>query len=570
MVSSPLFQLLPALLSLFLSFGSDSAPIGSNARGHRRRYDSRSDFSVRADSTGNLTADNLDVDTSDNVWYAVEITLGGQNFTVQLDTGSSDLWLFAPDRPMQLTNTTDLLTSETYGKREVQGSVQFAELQIGDFVIKSQAFLQAIDKHEFDLRGYDGILGMAFDVGPIHAKVQAEWGPEAADALALSPMTALFTQNASLPNNFDIQLSRPETELSDTADGLFVISSHAAGFENVTGAPKLSRVAPAHWSVAMDEMLINGQSFSFNKSRVAGAPPGKIVAALDTGSLLSALPPAAVDAIYGSVPGAVYDNVTEAWLVPCDRSPNLTFVFGGQSFPIHPLDLTFPIINTLPINDQWDTDVTECINAFQYLAADPTSSDGFDIILADVFLHNAYASFDYGDWHPTNDTDSSDGSPFVQMTSTTDSTTMWDEFRTTRAASLARLPLPLDPASIVRYDGGSASPPADSTTMIPATSTTDGDSDARAELSSTAASTGEAPSSARNEDAGDSWGGRYGTAVLALLAANLLVGVGLLVVALVVWVRGSRRRRGTRGLLADTAAPPCSVPVLLGKGPDEA
>ncbi|KAM5530347.1 hypothetical protein V8D89_015988 [Ganoderma adspersum] len=562
MVSSPLFQLLPALLSLFLSFGSDSAPIGSNARGHRRRYDSRSDFSVRADSTGNLTADNLDVDTSDNVWYAVEITLGGQNFTVQLDTGSSDLWLFAPDRPMQLTNTTDLLTSETYGQREVQGSIQFAELQIGNFVIKSQAFLRVIDKHEFDLRGYDGILGMAFDVGSIHAEVQAEWGPEAADALALSPMTALFARNASFPNNFDVQLSRPETELSDTADGLFVISSHAAGFENVTGAPKLSRVAPAHWSVAMDEMLINGQSFSFNQSRVAGAPPGKIVAALDTGSLLSALPPAAVDAIYGSVPGAVYDNVTEAWLVPCDRSPNLTFVFGGQSFPIHPLDLTFPIINTLPINDQWDTDVTECINAFQYLAADPTSSDGFDIILADVFLHNAYASFDYGDWHPTNGTtlgDSDDG-PFVQMTSTTDSTTMWDEFRTARAASLARLPLPLDPASIVRYDGGSSSPPPDSSTL-PASSSTDGDSDARAELSGAAASTGEAPSS--NKD--DSCGSEYGTAVLALLAANLLVGVGLLVVALAVWVRG---RRGS--FLADTAVAPCSIPVLLCKGPGEA
>ena len=38
--------------------------------------------------------------------------------------------------------------------------------------------------HGFDLKGYDGILGMAFDVGAIHAKVQHEWGLEAADALA--------------------------------------------------------------------------------------------------------------------------------------------------------------------------------------------------------------------------------------------------------------------------------------------------------------------------------------------------------------------------------------------------
>ncbi len=65
---------------------------------------------------------------------------------------------------------------------------------------------------------------------------------------------------------------------------------------------------------------------------------------------------------------------------------------SGQSFPVHPLDLTVPTVNTLPVNDQWDTDITECVNTFQYLITDPTGSDGFDIILADVFLHNAYAS----------------------------------------------------------------------------------------------------------------------------------------------------------------------------------
>ena len=188
--------------------------------------------------------------------------------------------------------------------------------------------MHAIDVHDFDLTRYDGILGMAFDVGPIFNKVQEAWGTSAANDHTLSPMSALFAQNASLPNNFDVQLSRPAAELADTADGLFVISSHAPGYENVTGAPKLPRVAPEHWSVVMDAMLINGQSFAFNQSRVADVSQGKIVAALDTGSLLSALPPAAVDAIYGTVPGAAYDNVTQAWLVPCDRSPNLTFVFG--------------------------------------------------------------------------------------------------------------------------------------------------------------------------------------------------------------------------------------------------
>ena len=55
----------------------DGASASSGAaRGHRRRLDG---LGIRADSTGNLTADNLDVSTADDVWYAVEITLGGQS-----------------------------------------------------------------------------------------------------------------------------------------------------------------------------------------------------------------------------------------------------------------------------------------------------------------------------------------------------------------------------------------------------------------------------------------------------------------------------------------------------------
>ena len=184
------------------------------------------------------------------------------------------------------------------------------------------------DAHGFNLRGYDGILGMAFDMGPIHSKVRDAWGAEAADPLALSPMTALFAQEPTLPTYFDVQLSRPAAELDDTADGLLAISQHAVGYENVVNAPQLPRVAPVHWSVAMDGMLINGQTFSFNQSVIEGVPAGKIAAALDTGSSFPTLPPAAIDAIYGSVPGALYDPISEVWLLPCDSSPNVTFVFG--------------------------------------------------------------------------------------------------------------------------------------------------------------------------------------------------------------------------------------------------
>ena len=180
---------------------------------------------------------------------------------------------------------------------------------------------------DFDLTSFDGIMGMAFDIGSIYGTVQKAWGTEKADELARSPITALFAEDISLPNNFDVQLGRT-SETEDVAEGTFVISSHAEGYESVASAPKLPRVAPEHWSVVIDAMSVNGQNFAFNQSRIDGVPKGSIVAALDTGFSFPPLPPAAVDAIYGSISGAIYDQYSQVWLVPCNGSTNLTFVFG--------------------------------------------------------------------------------------------------------------------------------------------------------------------------------------------------------------------------------------------------
>ncbi|PIL34121.1 hypothetical protein GSI_03832 [Ganoderma sinense ZZ0214-1] len=514
MLPSSLLQLIPALLSLSLSVGS-AMGAGFNIKAHGTGFKSAS---------GNLTASNVGVSTSDDLLYTVEITLGGQNFTVQLDTGSSDLWLYTGGRPVQLTNTTDLVTAEGYGKGEVQGTIEFAQLQIGDYTIESQAFLNATELQDFDLTQYDGIMGMAFDIASIYETVQGAWGTDAANSLARSPMTALFAQNSSLPNNFDVQLAR-STELNDIAEGVFVISSHATGYENVTSAPKLPRVAPEHWSVVVDGMLINGQSFAFNQSRIDGVPTGSIVAALDTGFSFPPLAPAAVDAIYGSIPGALYDSNSQVWLVPCNASANLTFVFGGQQFPVHPLDLTFPVVATLPVNGQ-ATNVTACINTYQYLTLDPNSFQGFDVVLGDAFLRNVYASFDYGDYDPTNNSSSSN--PFVQMLSTTNAATMFDEFAKERATTLAQLPPTVDPALIIQYESSSTS-----------SSSSTSDDDALSKLSGAVSTDGTSSSSS---SANDSWLNKYGTIVLGLLGANLLVGIVLLAVSLTLCVRGMKGR----------------------------
>ena len=54
---------------------------------------------------------------------------------------------------------------------------------------------------------------------------------------------------------------------------------------------------------------------------------------------LSQVPRTISDAIYGRVQGAVFDTKNQWWTVPCGQYLNVSFNFGGQNYPIHPLDL---------------------------------------------------------------------------------------------------------------------------------------------------------------------------------------------------------------------------------------
>jgi hypothetical protein len=53
-----------------------------------------------------------------------------------------------------------------------------------------------------------------------------------------------------------------------------------------------------------------------------------------------------VDAIYSGAKGAKLLNLSEfsgdIWVVDCDAELNISFKIGGNTYPIHPLDVTRP------------------------------------------------------------------------------------------------------------------------------------------------------------------------------------------------------------------------------------
>lgn len=63
------------------------------------------------------------------------------DFTVILDSGSSDLWVYAPNTTLKTTNSSGVSTNITYGKGFVAGEIQFAELKVGEYTVPSQGSL---------------------------------------------------------------------------------------------------------------------------------------------------------------------------------------------------------------------------------------------------------------------------------------------------------------------------------------------------------------------------------------------------------------------------------------------
>ncbi|EJF60415.1 acid protease [Dichomitus squalens LYAD-421 SS1] len=454
--------------------------------------------------------DLVGLDDNGNTQYMVNITLGGEEFTVVLDTGSTDLWVDVRDRNIKLTNSTNITAEEGYALGSAAGTINFAELRVGDYLVPSQAFVAVIQTED---QSVQGMLGMALDDTSIYEALAQAWGKKAANELGRAFITNLFAQTSPFPT----------TSTSSSA-----------------------------------EKRLTTRLFVFNKSIVSGVPNGKVLAVLDSGFTLPPLPAAAVNAIYSQIPGAVLYNTTSGalngWIDPCEFAPvNVSFTFAGQEYPIHPLDLFIPWYPTLIIDNGIEKNVT---THTVYNAGDPSehlskSFNTFDLILGDAFLRSVYVSrvspdhartswvphesplcsFDYGDYHPTNNTN---GRPFVQMISTVDMNSAQSEFTNFISELASNAPPSLPPSVFVTKQlsplltGGGSNSSSDGS---------DGN-----DIVSGALSTDDSTTSSGSSNGLDK---KWGTVALALLGANLLVGVILLVVVLTS-MRGVKGRSSGR------------------------
>lgn len=511
-------------------------------------------FSVLSHSTASAAfgaaqaGGGLSVDDTQDVQYSVNITLGGQVFTVQLDSGSSDLWVNT-DKPLKIVNDSGIVAQISYGVGFVEGPIQFAELQLGEYTIPSQAFINVNKTKDFPPDA-QGILGIAFDLEILdstEAYLKHYWGNET--TLGRTPLSNILNQNTSTVPAFDVTLGR-SSDLDEYSEGLFIIGQHAPQYQAVSSAPKLPQVTEGRWSAVVEGLSVNGKNYTFKtKSEVATVPKGHLVGFLDTGTSLPEVPEDVADFIYGSIDGAVKNG--GVWFVPCETSVNLTWYLGGQAFPMHPLDLT--LINPLtwsPSKDL-DVDIVLCIGAYQ-IGTPPYP--GIDMVLGDNFLRNVYVSFNYG--ADPGRTQNGTGS-YIQLLSTTQEDAAWVDFERSRIETLMALEFIVDPLVLQQFPGaldglakqlqaeGLAPPPANSSSG--GTSTDNAGAQGRV--------LGAVESSSAGSSSVASLLHKYGPVVIGLLATNVFVMLLLCTIALVACTRGVVRKGARTRSLPATYAP---------------
>ncbi|TFK75913.1 acid protease [Pluteus cervinus] len=344
-----------------------------------------------------------------------DITVAGTVYHVQLDTGSSDLWVQGSVSPIPNAQPTNLALNLTYAIGWAAGNISYAPVEFAGIPAKSQAFLDVSNVYNPALGyGAQGITGLGFtSLSTIDAWVNRT-GSDKGRSLLLN----LFAADPSAPNFIAFALQR-STDPTDEVQGSFAIGEYEPLYAEVKDAPHIPTwppVEPSRWNVLLDALIV-GDQVVIPETIVDAAPGNKAVVLLDSGSSLTYAPTKVCEAIYGNITGASFDPSSGYWIVPCGYEVDMALQIGGTIYPLHPLDVTPKGLLT----------PDGCIGSFVPTNL-PFGKGDFDWLIGDNFLRSVYSIYDFGDFDGSGNT----GNPYMQLLSLIDPDEASGDFAQTR------------------------------------------------------------------------------------------------------------------------------------------
>ncbi|TLD14340.1 uncharacterized protein PgNI_02680 [Pyricularia grisea] len=268
----------------------------------------------------------------DTEWLMqVKVGTPPQFFNAQVDTGSSEFWVFSdqhptareaghivysPSRSLTAAFIPGLSWNQTYasGNSAWGNQVYNNVVQLGDVVAQSQAVLPATAASEgFVNSAFESLLGL--DLLEYTATLPIE---------ARGPPNFFGTIKSSLPSPlFSMDLKYKKQSLFDFS---VVPSNRYRG--RVSWAPihpvRAKGINYSRWN-------ITAFGYGIGDAKTVPLKPRTITGVVDTGTTLLYLNKPIVEKYYSKVPGSRYNPLKAAWFYPCKIShllPDFSFGVG--------------------------------------------------------------------------------------------------------------------------------------------------------------------------------------------------------------------------------------------------
>ncbi|KAG6334244.1 hypothetical protein ID866_4850, partial [Astraeus odoratus] len=415
----------------------------------------------RNEGSGGSSGIVLNLDMVWTSYFAIAYTLpvqvgtAQQNFSLQVDTGSSDLWVASKACSSSSCSSTggrlydpssSTPTGQTFDIEYVQGSVDgpivWDTVQIGGYIISNQALAAATSVNNEPLSyDFDGILGLALPLNSvIQQKIPAQTGnipdgaPISSNLFSISPSTDAPSQPF-----FSLSLARPG---SSQVPSLLGIGRHPSSIVSDPTKIRYSQivsdsVGELYWktSIRAITVYVNGQAKPVTLQSLSHALYPTAV--LDSGMPVIMTTSEIANGIYGAL--GISPASDGQYYVPCTTPINMTVTLDGQpELPIHPLDLTAEPSN--------QSGAQYCIGLIQSADSQLQSNSAIgDMVLGVPFMRNVYTVMAY-------ENPSADGTfntsvlsgiqPTLGLLGLTNATQAMEEFYTVRV-----LNQPLNPSS---------------------------------------------------------------------------------------------------------------------------
>jgi len=378
---------------------------------------------------------------SSDLLYTVPIELGGITTAVNLDTGSSDLWVITDTCKTDICNksTVTRYNAASLTPSGVNVTMNYGDSTTGTYasgpVGKDTATIAGLSMPNQTFAAIDnttnsavsfgaaGIFGLGFPSESViqQSVVNQQFNnPSTTDELVVStfedgPLLSRVVSSGQLAEPmFAITLQRDTIDISGTGQlsvgklpegvnnssltwvPVRLYSQNDGGIAPPSFAP--DETYPYRWEIPLDGVYLDGQRLPNSTIPGNGVNSTSMSALIDTGNSFIRGPKDVVQNILSTVSpsyaSSIASNPAAQATLPCSTPHSLAFQIGGQMFPVDPRDF---------ISASSD-DTTNCL-ANDVVATDaPTHGALFSWSLGDPFFKSNVIAFHYGNLtHPSVD-----------------------------------------------------------------------------------------------------------------------------------------------------------------------